>query len=670
MRRPSAATVGWAAAAATFTVNGLRYRRRVQALPVLDAAGGPAPTGYTAVTAAGVRLDDATFRAAAALAAARELDVVDLVPGDLPAERLVDLVRWHNPRTYGTRPLALGRTAAHALVASDDVLARARVERTSGLGAAEMDRLAVLLRRHAPFTSTVALVPWLRSAVVPRRERWGRHTATFLGAAGDAVTARGAGLAALVAGAARRRPLALAALAAYQAQVVVATAGTQARPRDAGPAAVFRPLLAAVDVAASAAGGVAHVRRPDPAVEAKRGPVPRPAGRGRGGRAARAPPRRLPDLRVDRPHARTSTPTTCCRASRAGSASTSAGAAGTLFQNPRLTHRGPRLLLPRLLRRRQARTRSRSCSRPRRRATRAGSRSSAGHAEPRRWLDVGTGHGHFCLAARERWPEAEFDGLDLSDAIDEAAAPGLGRDAATGACSPSWPPTLAGRYDVVSMHHYLEHTREPRRRARRGRDRARAGRLPADRGARPRVPAGPAARAGVGALVPAPAPAPHPARHAAGDAGRAGLHGRRRRAGRRPPERRPALRRGPLGDGPPAAGRRALGRGARAARPHRAQRRPGGLRPAHGGGRRRRQPDLAAGQALVAEHLPGAGPLRRAARGLGSRAAGPSAGGVGQRRDAQHEAGGQLVEGLVGDRAQRAGCGPRPARRRPPPAGR
>ncbi len=43
MRRPSAATVGWAAAAATFTVNGLRYRRRVQALPVLDAAGGPRP---------------------------------------------------------------------------------------------------------------------------------------------------------------------------------------------------------------------------------------------------------------------------------------------------------------------------------------------------------------------------------------------------------------------------------------------------------------------------------------------------------------------------------------------------------------------------------------------------------------------------------------------------
>ena len=30
--------------------------------------------------------------------------------------------------------------------------------------------------------------------------------------------------------------------------------------------------------------------------------------------------------------------------------------------------------------------------------------------EPRRWLDVGTGHAHFCLAARRRWPDATFDG--------------------------------------------------------------------------------------------------------------------------------------------------------------------------------------------------------------------------------------------------------------------
>ena len=36
-------------------------------------------------------------------------------------------------------------------------------------------------------------------------------------------------------------------------------------------------------------------------------------------------------------------------------------------------------------------------------------RWSPAHAEPRRWLDVGGGHGHFCLVARGVWPEARFD---------------------------------------------------------------------------------------------------------------------------------------------------------------------------------------------------------------------------------------------------------------------
>jgi hypothetical protein len=77
----------------------------------------------------------------------------------------------------------------------------------------------------------------------------------------------------------------------------------------------------------------------------------------------------------------------------------------------------------------------------------------------RRWLDVGTGHGHFPLAARHRWPGAEFHGLDLSEAVEEAAARGWVDRAHRGLF-----PELAGglgSYDVVSMHHYLEHARDP-----------------------------------------------------------------------------------------------------------------------------------------------------------------------------------------------------------------
>jgi hypothetical protein len=57
---------------------------------------------------------------------------------------------------------------------------------------------------------------------------------------------------------------------------------------------------------------------------------------------------------------------------------------------------------------------------------------------PRRWLDVGAGHGHFCCAARELLPDTRFEGLDFSESIDDAV-----------------------RRRWVSMSHYLEHTLDP-----------------------------------------------------------------------------------------------------------------------------------------------------------------------------------------------------------------
>ncbi|MDT5232663.1 MAG: hypothetical protein QOI39_3163 [Mycobacterium sp.] len=79
---------------------------------------------------------------------------------------------------------------------------------------------------------------------------------------------------------------------------------------------------------------------------------------------------------------------------------------------------------------------------------------------PRAWLDVGAGHGHFCRLARKVWPNTVFDGLDQSVSVEEAQRRGWidhsyrGEFVALG-------DEVAGRYDVVSMHHYLEHTREP-----------------------------------------------------------------------------------------------------------------------------------------------------------------------------------------------------------------
>lgn len=87
-------------------------------------------------------------------------------------------------------------------------------------------------------------------------------------------------------------------------------------------------------------------------------------------------------------------------------------------------------------------------------------RAVAQHTTPRTWLDIGTGHGHFCLHAKEILPDTVFDGLDMGDGVAAAEAAGRVRTGYRG-MFPELAPSL-GTYDVVSMHHYLEHTLDPR----------------------------------------------------------------------------------------------------------------------------------------------------------------------------------------------------------------
>jgi SAM-dependent methyltransferase len=86
--------------------------------------------------------------------------------------------------------------------------------------------------------------------------------------------------------------------------------------------------------------------------------------------------------------------------------------------------------------------------------------TSRGHAVPKAWLDVGGGHGHFCNAARDIWPRTRFDALDMSGSVEEAARQGW-IDHGHRGFFPELAGGFAGSYDVVSMHHYLEHTIDP-----------------------------------------------------------------------------------------------------------------------------------------------------------------------------------------------------------------
>src|SRR5205823_1793024 len=87
----------------------------------------------------------------------------------------------------------------------------------------------------------------------------------------------------------------------------------------------------------------------------------------------------------------------------------------------------------------------------------------ASFSTPRRWLDVGAGHGHFCCFARELLPETRFEGLDFSESIEHAVRRRWVDRGIRGLFPEVAPKLAAGgeRYDVVSMSHYLEHTLDP-----------------------------------------------------------------------------------------------------------------------------------------------------------------------------------------------------------------
>lgn len=446
----------WSTTATALTLNTLRLRQRVLALPVLveaptDAVGGA--MGYRLVTVAGVEVPPATAQAAVRYAAAQRLDVLDLVPADLPADRLLDLARHVDPATYVGDALALGRTAAHAVLVSTDVLERAGVEARPDLRTVEMLALAVALKEHAPRSSGHAVAPGL-CAVPDFGSPWERHFRDYGGGAWVALLARLVGIATLVVGARRGRAGVLA-LAAYQVQPLLVTAGTAARPRGRWSSLATRAVTRLVDAVVMARAGRAA---PDQGAEvaARRSAYPEVAAGVERlleerredcplcGSADLEPHTRVPDLIQGKPGRFAVDRCRHCH---------------TLFQNPRLTVDGLdfyyRDFYDGLSEDRMAAVFSSSRSSYQGRVDLIGSVTT-----PRRLLDVGTGQGHFCLIAREAWQDCVIDGLDFTPNVDLAERRGR-LDHAFNGLFPDLAPKLEGEYDVLTMHHYLEHTRDP-----------------------------------------------------------------------------------------------------------------------------------------------------------------------------------------------------------------
>jgi SAM-dependent methyltransferase len=471
--------------AAAHVIEAMELRKRRQQIPALPPAdAGQKPSGKVELFAArGVDVDEATLAAAGQEMDVGGAQVVDLVPGDLPVDRALRLLRRIKPDQIGTDPYytpggAHEAVAVHASVAERMSPEDPRIVAAgNGSGSDPHDRDALVRRtfkaqRYAPTATAVRVAPGLRTGPWTPADRWqelegltgygwpyGSLPPIFLGIETAHLLAMTAGLLVAPVGA-------LAALATWSAQpaLVFGTADAPAVGDDpqAGllpPATLRASLLRLPEVWAgnvrSVVAGVAATRAKGRRWAER--PVPRPPDVHTlfeprrdtcpwCGSAALAPRLDVTDLLQHKPGTFHLDECTDC---------------GHIFQNPALTVEGldyyyedayegigeelAETSFAALVPIYQSRV-----------------AAMARFAEPRAWLDVGTGHAHFCLAARQRWPDATFDGIDMSETVEEAQRRGR-IDTAYRGTFPEMADELPRKYDAVSMHHYIEHTRAPHR---------------------------------------------------------------------------------------------------------------------------------------------------------------------------------------------------------------
>jgi SAM-dependent methyltransferase len=453
----------WPALAAVAAADALIVRSRAGALDVLGAeapGGEPGPErgdgAYRLVTAAGVVVDGPTVALARAHAAGGGLDALDLIPGNLPADRLLDLLHLVDPATYRDDPLVTGYGAHAAVLVSEGLARRAGVERFSGLDADEMARLMVELKRYAPRSTSLVLAPSFRLA----RGQAGTRAAHLEAAIGRQSTLSGLVVELLMASGARhRRGWALTAALLRAAQPVLALAGTAARPMDMRTAVPRRLVSPLVDLPRAVLGAAEPAPEPDTSrdrarqeygemladgVDALFGPR-RPDCPLCGSDDLRVR-RRKPDLLQGKPGVFTLE---------------ECGGCGHIFQNPCLNARGLDFYY-RDFYEPMLDSRMNFFFSSFKHIYRARAEMLREVSAPRRWLDVGTSEAHFCLAARSTWPDTSFDGLDMGATIHEAERRGWVDNGHRGVFH-ELAGKFAGEYDVVSMFHYLEHTVDPAR---------------------------------------------------------------------------------------------------------------------------------------------------------------------------------------------------------------
>lgn len=475
--RPRGREWVWALSAAGLALNGLRLRGRVEALTAID----PAPDGdagrdraerFTLFTVEGATVTDQGLADAVAHAQAHGLDLLELVPADLDPDRVLDVVRQVDPATYRDDRLAAGRGAAQAVLVDRELLDRldARLP-DRALDEADIAALTAEAKLFAPTGCDLAVSGGVRAAPEAPDRRRALLQAQHGGGAPIAVGFPLVGLAGLAAGAVAAPGWAALTAAAYCAQPHLALRGgplgrgLSVRQAATRPLTSLRRAVLVADSAARPHGTLVGPEQVSDEVTRKQ----EAAARARyaealaGGTDRFFDPRRedcpwcgsddvagllsCTDVLQQKPGTFNLDRCTTC---------------GHVFQNPALSLDGLDFYYGDFydgVGADELEAVFASSATPYEGRADLVRRHVEGDG-PAAWLDVGTGHGHFCLMARRTFPDTRFEGLDLGDAVLTAARRGWIDEAHQGLL-PDVATDLAERFDVVSMHHYLEHTRDP-----------------------------------------------------------------------------------------------------------------------------------------------------------------------------------------------------------------
>ncbi|HZS93360.1 MAG TPA: hypothetical protein VFA78_01055, partial [Chloroflexota bacterium] len=272
MRR---ATVWWIAAA-IYVVQALRLRNHASSLRLVEAGEAVAvPDERPAriwhwILADGVSVPPSARRAVETYAESEALDVVDIVPRDLPPEQALRLLTWSSPSGYRSRHFAEPMTSLQAILVEDATLERSGMRETALSGCHDpiaMQQLATALVPAAATSKDIVVANGVRAvAEDPFRRR--AYLRTRFGPmleplSGLALLAPVVRLAFLAAGLILSPIAGSGALLAWCLQPFLALVGTPLRPRGLWWRSLFRWLVAPVTLVRVFAGP----SRPDPDVD-------------------------------------------------------------------------------------------------------------------------------------------------------------------------------------------------------------------------------------------------------------------------------------------------------------------------------------------------------------------------------------------------------------------